>query len=122
MCKAGAIIGIVAGVCGVLEAAMSQSLGVLVTAFPIDNARAAVAAGWGGVFFAFMVIVFGGLAFRRPKGAGIGLILCSMAGALLGNIVLVSCMAVASIGGLLCLARRKGAASAQPPAVAADPT
>ncbi|MGO9446870.1 MAG: hypothetical protein ACLPXB_19145 [Thiobacillaceae bacterium] len=122
MRKVGAIIGIVAGACGVLEAAMTQLFGILVTAFPIDNPQAAVAAGWGGVFFAFMVIVFGGLAFRRPKGAGIGLILCSMAGALLGNIVLVSCMALASIGGLLCLARRKGPAPAQPSAVSADPS
>jgi hypothetical protein len=122
MYKAGAIIGIVAGVFGLITAMTTLLFGGLATVFPIENDRAAIVVAWGGVFFSFMVIVLAGAAFSRPRGAGIGLIICSMVGALLGNIIVVSCMALASIGGLLCLAGSRGAAQAHAPAASVDPS
>lgn len=77
-----------------LQAAIvTLTLGGLGSALKVDNANTVVALGWGGIAFSFLVIVLGAVALWKPKGAGIGLIVCSLAGAILGGTIVAVFMA-----------------------------
>lgn len=103
MGKAGGIIGILAGVFGVIAAGITLFVGGIGSAFEADGAKTVVGLGWGGVLFSFLAIVFGAVAFARPRGAGIGLIIVSIAGAILGGTLVAICMVLSLIGGILAI-------------------
>jgi uncharacterized protein YecT (DUF1311 family) len=107
MGKAGGIIGIVAGVFGVIAAIITLFVGGLGSAFKANGASTVIGLGWGGIAFSFLVIVFGAVAFSRPKGAGIGLIVSSIAGAILGGTLVAVVMALALLGGILAVVGAK---------------
>lgn len=103
MNKAGGIIAMVAGVFGVIAAIVTLTVGGLGSAFKADNADTVVALGWGGIAFSFLVIVLGAVAIFKPKGAGIGLIVCSVGGAILGGTIVAVFMVLSLIGGVVCV-------------------
>lgn len=103
MNKAGGTIALVAGVFGTLAGIVTLLVGGLGSAFNASGADTVVGLGWGGIAFSFFVIVFGAVAFHRPKGAGIGLIVCSLGGAILGGTIVAVFMCLSLIGGIVCL-------------------
>ena len=107
MGKAGGVIGIIAGIFGLIAAVVTLFLGRMASAFETEGAKAIVGLGWGGVLFSFLAIVFGAIAIGRPKGAGIGLIIVSILGAILGGTLVAICMALSLIGGILAVAGAK---------------
>jgi hypothetical protein len=121
MGKAGGIIGIIAGVFGIIAAVVTLFVGGLGSAFHAEGAKAVVGLGWGGVLFSFLAIVFGAVAIARPKGAGIGLIIVSIIGAILGGTLVAICMALSLIGGILAVVGAKNVKPASAP-LAVDET
>jgi len=107
MSKAGGIIGIIAGVFGFIAAIITLFLGGIGSAFEAEGANTVIGLGWGGVLFSFLTIVFGAIAIARPKGAGIGLIISSILGAVLGGTIVAVCMALSLIGGILAVVGTK---------------
>jgi len=107
MSKAGGIIGIIAGVFGFIAAIVTLFLGGIGSAFEAEGANTVIGLGWGGVLFSFLTIVFGAIAIARPKGAGIGLIISSILGAVLGGTIVAVCMALSLIGGILAVVGAK---------------
>ncbi len=102
MQKAGGIIGLIAGIFGVLAAGVTLMIGGMGAAFKADNAQTVVGLGWGGVLFSFLVIVLGAIAMgAQSKVPGALLILASVAGAILGGTFVAIFMLLAFIGGLL---------------------
>lgn len=101
MSKAGGIIGIIAGIFGFIAAIVTLFVGGLGSAFEADGANTVVSLGWGGVLFSFLAIIFGAVVIARPKGAGIGLIIVSILGAILGGTLVAIAMALSLIGGIL---------------------
>lgn len=112
MSKAGGIIGIIAGIFGFIAAIVTLFVGGLGSAFEAEGAKTVVGLGWGGVLFSFLAIVFGAVAIARPKGAGIGLIIVSILGAILGGTLVAICMALSLIGGILAVVGAKNVQSA----------
>ncbi len=115
MGKAGGIIGIVAGVFGVIAAAITLFVGGIGSAFEAEGAKTVVGLGWGGVLFSFLVIVFGAAAIARPRGAGIGLMIVSVLGAILGGTLVAVCMVLSLIGGVLAVVGEKKATAVYSP-------
>lgn len=111
MSKAGGIIGIIAGIFGFIAAIVTLFVGGIGSAFEAEGAKTIVGLGWGGVLFSFLAIVFGAVAIARPKGAGIGLIVVSILGAILGGTLVAICMVLSLIGGILAVT---GAKKVQP--------
>jgi hypothetical protein len=107
MGKAGGIIGLIAGVFGVLAAIATLFLGGLGSAFGADKASTVVGLGWGGILFSFLVIVFGAVGISKHKIGGIGLLTFSLAGAILGGTIVAIFMALSMAGGVLCLIASK---------------
>jgi uncharacterized protein YecT (DUF1311 family) len=107
MSKAGGIIGIIAGVFGFIAAIVTLFLGGIGSAFEAEGANTVIGLGWGGVLFSFLSIVFGAIAIARPKGAGVGLIVSSILGAVLGGTIVAFCMALSLIGGILAVVGAK---------------
>lgn len=103
MGKVGGIVAIVAGVMGTIAGSATLFIGGLGSAFEADGAQTVVGLGWGGIAFSFLVIVFGAISFAKPKGAGIGLIIVSILGAILGGTLVAVFMALALIGGVLAI-------------------
>ena len=101
MYKAGGIIGLIAGIFGFFAAIFTLFAGGLGAAFGAKGADSVVGLGWGGIFFSFLTIIFAAVVFSKPKGAGIGLIICAVLGAILGGTAVAICMVLDAIGGLL---------------------
>ena len=102
MKKAGGIISIVAGIFGILSAAVTLLIGGAASAFNADGAGTVVGLGWGGVAFSFLVIVFGAVAISaKGKIPGVLLIISSILGAILGGTLVAVFMVLALIGGIL---------------------
>ncbi|NBG88181.1 hypothetical protein [Isachenkonia alkalipeptolytica] len=58
--------------------------------------------GWGGLFFSFLVIIFGTMAITaRDKIIGILLILSAILAAILGGLFVAVFMVIALIGGVM---------------------
>ncbi|WP_228124830.1 tetratricopeptide repeat protein [Candidatus Methylospira mobilis] len=110
MHKAGGIIGIIAGIFGIIAAVATLFFGGIGSAFEAEGAKTVVGLGWGGVAFSFLSIILGAVAFARPKAAGIGLIIVSILGAILGGTLVAVCMALSLIGGILALIGAKNEA------------
>ena len=102
MRKAGGIIAIIAGIFGLFASGATLLVGGVGSAFEAEGATTVVGLGWGGVFFSFMAIVFGAVCLgTTARIHGILLILCSLAGAVLGGTLVAVFMALSLIGGIL---------------------
>lgn len=102
MKKAGGIIGLIAGVFGVIAAVVTLFFGGVAGAMEAAEADTVIGLGWGGLAFSFLVIVFGAVSIgARSKIPGILLILCSIAGAILGGTMVAVAMVLSLIGGIL---------------------
>jgi uncharacterized protein YecT (DUF1311 family) len=113
MNKAGAILGIIAGIFGFLAAIFTLLFGGLAGALRADGASTVVGLGWGGIVFSFLVIIFGAIAFAKPKGSGIALIVSSIGGAVLGGTFVAVCMVLSLVGGVLCVMGAKNVPNTQ---------
>lgn len=104
MRKAGGIIALIAGIFGVIAAFATLMIGGMGAAFEANNAQLVVNLGWGGVAFSFFTIVLGAVAMgARSRLPGVLLILCALAGAVLGGTLVAIFMALALVGGVLAL-------------------
>lgn len=101
MYKAGGIIAIIAGIFGIFAAGFTLLFGGVASALKADGGSTVVALGWGGVGFSFLTIIFGAMALSRVRWAGIGIIICAIAGAILGGTLVAVFMALSLIGGIL---------------------
>jgi hypothetical protein len=102
MRKAGGIIALIAGVFAVIAAVITLLIGGTGSVLNTKGADTVVMLGWGGVAFSFLTIVLGAVCMisttRWPAGL---LIICSLAGAVLGGTLVAIFMVLAFIGGML---------------------
>lgn len=113
MKKAGGIIGLVAGIFGVIAAVATLFFGGLGAAMEAEGAQTVVGLGWGGLAFSFATIVLGAVAMgARSMVPGILLIICAVAGAMLGGTIVAIAMVLALIGGVLATIGAKSQAKA----------
>jgi len=104
MRKAGGIIGLIAGIFGVLAAGATLFMGGLAGAFEAEGAETVVGLGWGGVLFSFLTIVLGAVCIgAKGKLPGVLLIVSAILGAILGGTLVAIFMVLALIGGILAL-------------------
>jgi hypothetical protein len=102
MQKAGGIIGLIAGIFGIIAAIVTLMVGGLGSAFKAENASLAIGLGWGGMLFSFLCIIFGAVAMSSgSKTPGALLTLCAIAGAILGGTFVAVFMVLALVGGIL---------------------
>ena len=71
--------------------------------------------GWGGVAFSFLTIILGAVAMgAKGRVPGVLIVVCAVAGAIMGGTLVAIFMALAGIGGLLAaIAAPEKQASAQ---------
>lgn len=104
MRKAGGIIGLIAGIFGVLAAGATLFMGGLAGAFEAEGAETVVGLGWGGVLFSFLTIVLGAVCIgAKGKLPGVLLIVSAILGAILGGTLVAIFMVLALVGGILAL-------------------
>ena len=102
MKKAGGIISLIAGIFGVIAAIGTLFLGGVASAFEAEGSGTVVGLGWGGLIFSFLVIILGALTLgAKTKTVGVFLILCSLAGIILGGTFVAIFMVLSLIGGIL---------------------
>lgn len=107
MRKAGGIVGLIAGIFGFIAAIVTLFLGGLGGAFDARGADTIIGLGWGGIFFSFMVIIFGSIQIgAKGKIPSILLTLSSLAGIFLGGKFVAVCLSLSFIGGILGLVER----------------
>lgn len=110
MRKAGGIIALIAGIFAVFAAGFTLLVGGVAGAVEAENASMVIGLGWGGVLFSFLTIVLGAVAMgAKSRMPGVLLILCAIAGAILGGTFVAIFMALALIGGILALFGGKSA-------------
>lgn len=108
---AAGILAIIAGLIGLVSAVMTLFVGGLGGAVGADGANTVVGLGWGGVFFSFLVLIAGAMAFKGGKKTFIFMILASIGGVILGGTLVAICMTLSSIAGILGLIGSKNDAS-----------
>ena len=101
MSKAGGVIGIVAGILGFLASITTFTIGGFGAALGAAGAEHVFNLAWGGAIFSITIIVLGACAFSQPRIAGIGLIISSILGAILGGTLVAVCMIISLVGGFL---------------------
>ncbi|WP_273792812.1 hypothetical protein [Brucella anthropi] len=102
MQKAGGIIALVAGIFGVFAAIFTLAIGGMGAGLEAEGASTIIRLGWGGVAFSFFTIILGAVALgARRRLPGILLMVCAVAGAILGGTIVAVFMALAFIGGLI---------------------
>lgn len=102
MQKAGGIIALVAGVFAVFAALATLLIGGIGASVEVEGASSVIGLGWGGVGFSFLTIILGAVALgAKGRTPGILLMICSVAGAILGGTLVAIFMVLAFIGGLL---------------------
>lgn len=102
MKTAGGIVAIIAGVFGVGAAFVTLLVGGLGSAMSSTGAGTVVALGWGGVFFAFAVIVLGAVCIAaKSRVPGYLLMASAVFGAILGGTLVAVFMVLALVGGIL---------------------
>ena len=102
MRKAGGIVALIAGVFGVIAAGVTLVFGGIGSAFEAEGASTVVGLGWGGVLFSFLTIVLGAVAISaKGRVPGVLLIVCALAGAVLGGTFVAIFMGLAVLGGIL---------------------
>jgi hypothetical protein len=104
MNKTAAVLGIIAGLLGIIAALFTAFFGGVASAMGAHNANTLINLGWGGVFFSGLTIVFGALAFSKPRFGGWGLVVASLLGAVLGGTFVAACLTLALLGGILAIA------------------
>jgi hypothetical protein len=108
MKKAGGIIALIAGIFGVIAAVVTLFVGGVGGALETEGAKTVVSLGCGGILFSFFTIILGAVAMgTNSKVPGILLILCAIAGAILGGTIVAVFMALALAGGILALFGKK---------------
>lgn len=113
MKKAGGIIALIAGIFGVIAAFVTLMIGGVGSAAAIKDAQTVVMLGWGGVAFSFLTIVLGAVAMNAAsRWPGILLIVCAIAGAILGGSIVAIFMVLALVGGVLALFGKRAPAAA----------
>ena len=102
MRKAGGIVALVAGVFAVGAAFITLFVGGVGGALEAEGADTVIGLGWGGVVSAFLIIALGAVSIGA-KGSvpGILLIVCALAGAILGGTLVAIFMGLAALGGVL---------------------
>ena len=102
MRKAGGIVALVAGIFAVGAAIVTLFIGGMGGAFEAEGADTVIGLGWGGVAFAFLTIVLGAVLIgAKGRVPGALLIVCAIAGAVLGGTLVAIFMGLAAIGGIL---------------------
>lgn len=102
MQKAGGVIALVAGIFGVFAATITLLIGGVGAGLEAEGASQVVGLGWGGVAFSFLTIVLGAVALgAKGRLPGILLMVCAIAGAILGGTIVAIFMALAFVGGLI---------------------
>ncbi|NYD84177.1 hypothetical protein [Brucella intermedia] len=102
MQKAGGIIALVAGIFGVFAAIFTLAIGGMGAGLEAEGASTIIGLGWGGVAFSFLTIILGAVALgAKGRLPGILLMICAVAGAILGGTIVAVFMALAFIGGLI---------------------
>ncbi|WP_246661278.1 hypothetical protein [Rhizobium sp. MHM7A] len=102
MQKAGGIIGLIAGIFGVIAAGITLLFGGVAKAVEADGANTVVGLGWGGLLFSFIAIILGAVAMgAKSKVPGALLMLSALGGAILGGTLVAIFMVLAFAGGLL---------------------
>jgi hypothetical protein len=102
MQKAGGIIGLIAGIFGILAAVFTLFVGGMGSAFKADGASMVVGLGWGGLLFSFLCIIFGAIAMgSESKIPGALLTISAIVGAILGGTLVAVFMVLALVGGIL---------------------
>ncbi|KXO77724.1 hypothetical protein [Brucella anthropi] len=102
MQKAGGIIALVAGVFGVFAAIFTLAVGGMGAGLEAEGASTVIGLGWGGVAFSFLTIILGAVALgAKGRLPGILLMICAIAGAILGGTLVAVFMVLAFIGGLI---------------------
>jgi hypothetical protein len=110
MRKAGGIIALIAGIFGVIAAFVTLGVGGMGTALDAKDAQLVVKLGWGGVAFSFLTIVLGAICMgATSRWPGVLLIVCAIAGAVLGGTFVAIFMALALVGGILALFGKRSA-------------
>ena len=114
MQKASGIIALIAGIFGVLAAIVTLMIGGIGAGLEAQGASTVVGLGWGGIGFSFLTIILSAVAMgAKGKSPGILLMLCAIAGAVLGGTLVAVCLVLALIGGLLAtIGARKAAFTA----------
>lgn len=108
MQKAGGIIALVAGIFGVFAAIFTLAIGGMGAGLEAEGASTIIGLGWGGVAFSFLTIILGAVALgARGRLPGILLMICAVAGAILGGTIVAVFMALAFLGGLVAMLGRK---------------
>lgn len=102
MQKAGGIIALVAGIFGVFAAIFTLAIGGMGAGLEAEGASTVIGLGWGGVGFSFLTIILGAVALgARGRLPGVLLMICAVAGAILGGTIVAVFMVLAFIGGLI---------------------
>jgi hypothetical protein len=113
MKKAGGIISLVAGIFGVIAAVFTLFVGGVGGALEAEGAGTVVGPGWGGIAFSFLTIVLGAVAMAaRSVVPGVLLMVCAVAGAVLGGTIVAIAMVLALVGGILATVGAKSEAKA----------
>lgn len=104
MKKAGGIIALIAGVFAVIAALFTLFVGGAGKAFESKGADTVLMLGWGGVAFSFLTIVLGAVCMgATSRWPGVLLIICALAGAILGGTFVALFMSLALVGGIIAL-------------------
>lgn len=104
MSKAGGVIALIAGIFGILAAIITLLIGGVSGAFEAEGAGTVIGLGWGGILFSFLAIIFGAIAMNaKSRIPGMLLIVCAVAGMILGGTIVAVFMLLAFIGGILAL-------------------
>ncbi|NKB83734.1 hypothetical protein HED51_11265 [Ochrobactrum grignonense] len=99
MQKAGGIIALVAGIFGVFAAIFTLAVGGMGAGLEAEGASTVIGLGWGGVAFSFLTIILGAVALgAKGRLPGILLMICAVAGAILGGTIVAVFMILAFIG------------------------
>ncbi|MQT14422.1 hypothetical protein [Segnochrobactrum spirostomi] len=101
MRKAGGLIALIAGIFGVLAAVFTLLVGGVGGAFEADGSKTIILLGWGGILFSFFTIVLGAITMSaRSRIPAALLVVCAIAGAILGGTLVAVFMVLALMGGI----------------------
>ncbi len=102
MRRAGGVVGMTAGIFGVLAALVTLLVGASGSALRADGADTVLDLGWAGLLLSFGCIVLGAVAMgARSRWPGILLIVTALLAAVCGGTFVAVCMVLALAGGVL---------------------
>lgn len=101
MGKAGGIMAIIGGIFGMLAGFATLFLGGLGGAVGAEGAGTVVSFGMAGIGASLLTVVSGGISLAKPRMGGIGSIVLSLFGIILGGTLVAMCLALGLIGGIL---------------------